>query len=161
MQETKMQHPPLPARFGQQLGIVSTLYRSLIESLLAPHGVTWAQFSLLLHLARRDGASRISEIASAVRLTQPAVTKMVQKFAAQQMVIVRSDQNDGRNRLVEITVDGRTKLEAMQGTFGPVFEKLLLGWKAEELERLVDDLTRLSEALAALNEEQLGQKKPS
>jgi MarR family transcriptional regulator for hemolysin len=159
MQEVSMQHPPLPARFGQQLGIVSTLYRSLIESLLVPHDVTWAQFSLLLHLARRNGASRISEIASAVKLTQPAVTKVVQKFSAQQMVIVRSDQSDGRNRLVEITEEGRSRLVAMQRSFGPAFHELLLDWSEEEIERLINDLTRLSETLAILNEAQRGQKK--
>lgn len=159
MQEVSMQHPPLPARFGQQLGIVSTLYRSLIESLLVPHDVTWAQFSLLLHLARRNGASRISEIASAVKLTQPAVTKVVQKFSAQQMVTVRSDQSDGRNRLVEITEEGRSRLVAMQRSFGPAFHELLLDWNEEEIEHLINDLTRLSETLAILNEAQRGQKK--
>ncbi|NVO26703.1 winged helix-turn-helix transcriptional regulator [Donghicola sp. C2-DW-16] len=155
-----MQHPPLPAQFGQQLGVVSTLYRSLIESLLVPHDVTWAQFSLLLHLARRSGPSRISEIASSVNLTQPAVTKVVQKFSAQQMVIVRSDQNDGRNRLVEITEVGRTRLVAMQQSFGPAFHELLLDWSSEEIERLIHDLTRLSATLVTLNEAQRGQKKP-
>ncbi|NVO25500.1 MarR family winged helix-turn-helix transcriptional regulator [Donghicola mangrovi] len=155
-----MQHPPLSAQFGQQLGVVSTLYRSLIESLLVPHDVTWAQFSLLLHLARRSGPSRISEIASAVNLTQPAVTKVVQKFSAQQMVFVRSDQNDGRNRLVEITEVGRTRLVAMQQSFGPAFHELLLDWSSEEIERLIHDLTRLSATLVTLNEAQRGQKKP-
>lgn len=147
-----MQQPPLPARFGQQLGVVSTLYRGLIERLLAPHDVTWAQFTLLLHLARRGGPSRISEIAAAIELTQPAVTKVVQKFVNQGLVEVRRDDADARNRPVRITAEGMARLTAMQRSFGPVFDDLLQGWEAQDLERLIADLTRLTEKLTALND---------
>ena len=147
-----MQKPPIPARFGQQLGVVSTLYRGLIERLLAPHDVTWAQFTLLLHLARKGEASRISEVAAAIELTQPAVTKVVQKFVSQQLVEIRRDDNDARNRPVRITAEGMARLTEMQRSFGPVFDDLLQGWEEADLERLIADLTRLTEKLNALNE---------
>ena len=146
-----MEQPPLPARFGQQLGVVSTLYRGLIERLLAPHDVTWAQFTLLLHLSRRGGPSRISEMAAAVELTQPAVTKVVQKFVKQRLVEVRRDDADARNRPVMITEEGMARLVAMQRSFGPAFDDLLQGWEAQDLERLIADLTRLTEKLTSLN----------
>jgi MarR family transcriptional regulator, transcriptional regulator for hemolysin len=146
-----MQQPPLPARLGQQLGIVSTLYRGLIERLLAPHDVTWAQFTLLLHLARRGGASRISEIAAAIELTQPAVSKVVQKFAQSRWIEIGRDDTDARNRPVRITTEGMARLAAMQRSFGPVFGELLDGWQQADLERLVVDLARLTEKLNALS----------
>jgi MarR family transcriptional regulator, transcriptional regulator for hemolysin len=147
-----MQQPPLPARFGQQLGVVSTLYRGLVERLLTPHDVTWAQFALLLHLARRGGPSRISEIASAIELTQPAVTKIVQKFASQNLVEIHRDQIDGRNRLVRITPDGIARLLAIQRMFGPVFDELLEGWEEIDLDRLIADLLRLTDRLNAMRQ---------
>ena len=146
-----MQQPPLPARLGQQLGVVSTLYRGLIERLLAPHDVTWAQFTLLLHLARREGASRISEIAAAIELTQPAVSKVVQKFAHLRWIDIGRDDTDARNRPVRITTEGLARLAAMQRSFGPVFGELLDGWQQAELERLIADLKRLAEKLNALS----------
>ncbi len=146
-----MQQPPLPARFGQQLGVVSTLYRGLIERLLAPHDVTYAQFTLLLHLARRGDSSRISEIAAAVALTQPAVSKVVQKFAQLRWIEIGRDDTDARNRPVRITTEGMARLAAMQRSFSPVFGELLEGWQQTDLERLIVDLTRLTEKLATLS----------
>jgi MarR family transcriptional regulator, transcriptional regulator for hemolysin len=145
-----MQEPPISARFGQQLGVVSTLYRGLIERFLSPHDLTWAQFSLLLHLARRAGPGGISEMAVAVELTQSAVTKVVQKFVAQGLVEILRDDHDARNRLVRITPVGIVRLQAVQQSFGPVFDDLLAGWRIDELERLIADLTRLTTKLNAL-----------
>lgn len=136
---------------------MSTLCRGLIERLLAPYDVTWGQFTLLLHLARRGGPSRISEIAAAIELTQPAVTKVVQKFVGQKLVEIRRDDNDARNRPVRITAEGIARLTAKQRSFGPVFNELLQGWDEAELERLTADLTRLTEKLSALN--QAGRKR--
>jgi hypothetical protein len=44
------------------------------------------------------------------------------------------------------------RLAAMQRSFGPVFDDLLQGWEALDLERLIADLTRLTEKLTALND---------
>lgn len=149
--KTKMQRPPLPARFGQQLGIVTTLYRGLIERLLAPHDVTWAQFALLLHLARQGRPSRISDIATAIEVTQPAVTKVVQKFLRQNLVEIARDDQDARNRPVTITAKGLARLSAIQGAFGPMFSQLLAGWPEQDLERLITDLTTLTQRLRDLD----------
>ena len=147
----KTQQPPLPARFGQQLGIVTSLYRGLIERLLAPHDVTWAQFALLLHLARQGRPSRISDIAHAIEVTQPAVTKVVQKFHRQNLVEIARDDHDARNRPVRITALGLDRLTAIQGSFGPMFNDLLAGWSEQELERLIIDLTRITQRLTEMN----------
>lgn len=139
--------PPLPARFGQQLGIASTLYAGLIARLLEPHGLTSPQFALLVHLARRGKPSRISEMAAAVELTQPAVTKAVQKFVGLGWVEVGRDSRDARNRPVRITPAGQARLGEVQRGFGPAFARLLDGWSEAELERLTADLARLTARL--------------
>ena len=145
--------PPLPARFGQQLGILGTLYAGLIGRLLAPHGLTAPQFALLVHLARRGGPSRISEMARAVELTQPAVTKAVRKFADLGWVSVARDARDGRNRPVSLTPAGLTRVSEVQRAFGPAFDTLLDGWTEAELERLIADLARLTARLEAMRPE--------
>lgn len=147
-----MNQLPLPARFGQQMGIASNLYRGLIERLLAPHDLTWPQFTLLLHLARRGGPGRISEIAATIELTQSAVTKVVQKFAGQGLVEILRDDHDARNRPVRITPAGLARQTAVQQSFGPMFDTLLSGWSTEDLERLIADLTRLSVQMDALKQ---------
>ncbi len=138
------------AAFGQQLGIVSQLYAGLIERLLAPHGLTWPQFTVLVHLARRSGAARISDIAAATGLTQPAVTKMVQKFAALGWVETGRDSTDQRNRPLALTARGRATVATIQQGFGPAFAALTAGFAPTDLARLTADLARLAAALDAL-----------
>jgi DNA-binding MarR family transcriptional regulator len=145
--------PPLPARLGQRLGIVAQLYTGLVTRLLEPHDLTWPQFALLLHLARRGSPGRISDMAAAVDLTQPAVTKIVQKFATMGLVEVARDTSDQRNRPVRITALGQERLGAVQRSFGPAFDALLEGWDEAALERLVADLARLSNRLELLRNE--------
>lgn len=142
--------PPLPARFGQQLGITSQLYSALIARLLEPHDLTYPQFMLLVHLARQGQPRRISDMARAVDLTQSAVTKAVQKFMALGWVEIGQDVRDGRNKPVRITALGQARLVAVQQSFGPVFAELLQGWDSQALERLIHDLGMLSARLQSL-----------
>lgn len=135
------------ARLGVQLGIVSQLYTGLLTRLLDPHGVTYPQFALLVHLSRRSGPARVSDMATAVELTQPAVTKMVQKFADAGWVTVQRDSADQRNRPVTMTAEGRTRVQAIQRDFGPTFDAMLQGWTTDEIARLTADLGRLTQFL--------------
>jgi MarR family transcriptional regulator, transcriptional regulator for hemolysin len=146
--EVNQQNPM--AAFGQQLGIVAQLYTGLIERLLAPHGLTWPQFTVLVHLARRKGPARISDIARAVELTQPAVTKIAQKFEGAGWVAVLRDPNDQRNRLLALTEPGSAQMREIQQGFGPAFARLASGLTPEDLERITVDLARLAQALDAL-----------
>ena len=148
----KPEQPPLPARFGQQLGVMATLYRAVMERLLAPHDLTWGQFALLLHLARRGAPNRISDIALAIDVTQPAVTKVVQKFQSLGWVDIQRDRQDARNRLVGITAQGLARVGAIQQSFGPVFQGLLTDWPVADIERMTQDLTRLTARLAEIND---------
>lgn len=142
-----MQHPPLPARFAVQLGILSNLYAGLMARLLDPHGLTYPQFMLLLHLDRRKGDARISDIARAIDLTQPAVTKIIQKFVAQGWVSSGQDARDQRSRPVRITEAGRAHAQTVQRSFAPAFATLLNDWQPDDIARLTEDLMRLSQTL--------------
>jgi DNA-binding MarR family transcriptional regulator len=139
------------AAFGQQLGIVSQLYAGLIERLLAPYGLTWPQFTVLVFLARRSAPARISDAAAATGLTQPAVTKMVQKFIGLGWVATGRDAADQRNRPLTLTDQGRASIGAIQQAFGPAFAALTAGFAPADLARLTADLARLTDALNALN----------
>lgn len=138
---------PLPAQFGQALGIVTTKYTGLLVRLLDPHDLTLPQLAVLIHLARRSEASRISDTAQAVELTQSAVTKIVQKFESLGLVESTRDRRDGRNKPVQITAQGRAHLGAVQRSFGPAFAQMLDGWTPERLATLTQELETLSATL--------------
>lgn len=132
------------AALGVQLGITSQLYLALMARLVEPHGLTYPQFALLVHLSRRSEPARISDMALAVELTQPAVTKAVQKFQTLGLVQVTTDRADGRNRLVSLTPEGRARVGAVQRAFAPAFAGMLAGWSPDDIARLTADLARLS-----------------
>ena len=94
--------PELMGECATWLAIVTQLYTARMNSLLAASGMTLAQFSILHHLAnpRLAGGSRISDIASAVEVGQPAVTKTIAKFQIRGLVELADDPQDKRARLV-------------------------------------------------------------
>lgn len=134
---------PLVAGFGVQLGILSQLYIGLMERLVEPHGLTYPQFALLVHLSRRSEPARVSDMAASVELTQSAVTKAVQKFTRMGFVTVSRDSKDQRNRPVVMTEVGRARVTAIQRSFGPAFSAMLEGWQPDEVARVTGDLARL------------------
>ncbi|NBR89285.1 MAG: MarR family transcriptional regulator [Rhodobacteraceae bacterium] len=141
---------PLPARFGVQMGIASQLYSGLMHRLLEPHGLTYGQFTVLLHLLRRQSPTRLTSICNAVELNQPAVTKVIQKFQQLGWITTLPDPQDQRGRLIEISAEGRAQAIRIQQSFGPVFEELMRGWSADEVETLIGSLTVLCSRLDAL-----------
>lgn len=151
--ENKPSLIPLPARFGQALGIASQRYSELIERLLAPHGLTWPQFAVLIYLLRQSAPARIADITRAVDLTQPAVTKIVQKFRGLGWVTTTADPQDQRNRPLALTPTGRQAAQMIQQGFGPTFAELMQGWDMQDAERLIADLHRLSARLIEMSDQ--------
>lgn len=89
-------------------------------------------------------------MARTVEMTQSAVTKAVQKFAALGWVDIRTDSADQRNRPVQISAAGQGHVLRVQRSFGPAFAVLMQGWQEEELEQMIDNLARLRRQLDAL-----------
>jgi len=137
------------AALGVQLGILSQLYAGFMTRLLDPHGLTYPQFTLLMHLTRRTEPCRISDVSSAVDLTQSAVTKAVQKFQKMGWVEVLRDSADQRNRPIRVTGEGRAHVGAILKDFGPAFSRMLDGWDEADITRLTGDVGRLAAWLDA------------
>ncbi len=138
-----------------RFGITSQLYQSLLARRLAAHDLTPAQLSVLAHLSRRrrpDGtpdAQRITEIAHAVEVRQPAVTKMIAKFAGHGWVRLVATPHDRRARAAQITEAGAAHLRAVQKALIPDLPRWFADWTPEELDAFLTSLTRFSQFLDA------------
>jgi DNA-binding MarR family transcriptional regulator len=145
--QTRDQIMELVTRFG----IASQLYTGAIERRLAPHGLTFAQLSVLSHMARvgKGGAEalRVTQIAQAVEVNQPAVTKMLTKFEGAGWVAFQSSANDRRARAASITPAGLAHLAQVRQSLFPELGQFLATWAPEERERLIQDLQRLGSFL--------------
>ncbi len=88
-----------------EIGIISQLAENLFQSHL-PKGMTVAQFSVLNHLLRLEVQETISELASAMQVTQPTMSSTVRKLEDKGLVELVHEQDDRRIRRVAVTAAG-------------------------------------------------------
>ena len=112
------------------LSIVSQLYNGRMAKLLEPHGMTLGQFSILHHIARPKiaGDTRISDIAEAVLVEQPAVTKAIAKFDSMGLVELTSCPLDKRAKLVTATTKAATCSILFMSILAQIYSKCLVLW---------------------------------
>jgi len=135
-----------------KLAIVSAQYQSILENRLAPFGLTMPQLSVLSHVARKREALRITDIARAVQVGQPAVTKMIAKFASSGWITLTSDPNDKRVKKAEITREGGEHLMRLQTSLMPEMPEFLASWDQAELDAFLSNLTKFISFLNSLSE---------
>ena len=73
-----------------------------MTNLPEPHSLTLGQVGILHHIVRQRsrGGSRISDIAAAVEVGQPAVTKALAKFRNMELVDFADSPTDKRSKIV-------------------------------------------------------------
>lgn len=134
-----------------RFGIASQLYQGAMERRLAQHGVTLAQLSVLSHLARNQqraiGPQRVTQIARAVEVNQPGVTKMLAKFESAGWVRFDTSTTDKRTRAASITPAGLAHLGAIRQGLFPELGQFLAEWPEETRKRFTQDLQYFGEFL--------------
>nr|WP_258141898.1 MULTISPECIES: MarR family transcriptional regulator [unclassified Arthrobacter] len=107
-----------------------------IESVLKPHGLTFARFELLALLSfAREGALPMNKASARLQVHPTSVTNSVDRLERAGLVRRAAHPGDGRTKLVEITGQGRNVVErATLELNGTVFGNP--GFSAPELDRL-------------------------
>ena len=124
----------LEEHVGYLLVQVCKAHRQCAESALNEHGVHAGQEMILLQLYSGEGIPQ-SQLAEALCVEPPTVTRMLQRMEASGLVERRADPADARVSLVSLTEQGR------QAEL-----PILRAW--DELEaRLVAGLTDMEQAL--------------
>ncbi|AKS45534.1 DNA-binding transcriptional regulator, MarR family [Octadecabacter temperatus] len=122
-----------------------------MATLLEPHGLTTGQFSILHHITRPaiGGGSRVSEIAAAVEVEQPAVTKALAKFQNLGLVEIVSHKSDKRAKVVSATPAAGALLGRIYQDIGPDLQKVFGSIDEAELEAFAKTLKQLGQWLDA------------
>ena len=140
---------PMVAECSTWLSIVSKLFGTRMGVLLEPHGLTQGQFSILHHIVRQgsDSGSRVSEIAAAVEVEQPAVTKTLAKFKNMGLVEMTTSPRDKRAKLVKATPQAGPLLGKIYEDIGPDLFQVFSALEVSEVERFTQQLKAVGQWL--------------
>ena len=140
---------PLIAECSTWLSIVSKLFDTRMGVLLAPHGLTPSQFSILHHIARQriQGGHSISQIAAAVEVEQPAVTKAVTKFQNMNLVQINAHTSDKRSKMVQPTDEANRLIGMIYKDMGPDLFNVFNSLNGSDIEAFAAQLKTLGQWL--------------
>lgn len=127
-----------------------SLYRAQVSVLRHirsdfPDEVTFTEYDVLFNLARqRDRSLRLRELNRHLLLSQPSVSRMIDRLAARGLVVKSPDPDDARGTLVALTPEG----VALFRRVGSEHSRVISERMASSLdERELRDLTRLCNKL--------------
>lgn len=155
----KQQKHPWDALNSPAALLVNALFRSRNhiwgndQQIVAKHGLTWSQFSVLLNLHAQFPECTMSptEMYSAAQVTSGGLTKMLNSMETDDLIVRVDDPNDGRSRHVKLTRRGRKRIEAIVDELVETNTALLNTiLEKGETKQLVKLLQKLSRGLDAM-----------
>lgn len=118
-----------------RLSHVAKLHRARAASLLAGIGLYPGQETILKALVDEDGRT-MGELAAALSVRPPTVTKMVSRLGAQGLVERRASEGDARLGRVYLTEDGRQRASEIDQVWKQLEKHSLAGLDTKERKRL-------------------------
>lgn len=102
----------LDSHLGYWLRAVSNHVSHAFKSKVEAHGVTVAEWVVLRALYDVESV-KPSELATTLGLTRGAISKLVDRLVAKELVSVRDDRSDGRAQWVRLRSKGRALVPAL------------------------------------------------
>jgi DNA-binding MarR family transcriptional regulator len=101
---------------------VARKLRETSQETLAPWEITPAQFRAL-RVLRRNGVMRLSELSDRLQIAPRSTTEVIDALESRDLVRRRSDPDDRRATLVEVTEQGTGVLDAIRAVRGTEAER--------------------------------------
>jgi DNA-binding MarR family transcriptional regulator len=132
---------------GWPLIHAARLHRARINGRLADLGLFAGQEQVLQVLTTTE-ALTITQLADALRVRPPTVSKMITRLAMVGLTERHGGPDDARVVQVRLTQEGRRKAAAVAGLWDEVEDELLIGLDAKERRRLRKLLRKVAKNLA-------------
>ncbi|SDE58695.1 MarR family winged helix-turn-helix transcriptional regulator [Rhodococcus tukisamuensis] len=133
-----------PVEVIGRIGRIGTQALARLDQMLAPSGVTRAEFDVLGALARGGRPLRASEVTAVTMVSGAATTKHADRLVTMGLVRRRPFERDGRVVLLELTEAGRAFVAEHFPRRLELDRQLLAGLDAVEREALSKLLRRIS-----------------
>ena len=148
-----MAHEDVLSILGRDLVAVGRLWRRLISARLAAHGLPDAQWLILDNLHRSGDNISQKTIAQRLGLEQSALVRVLKELEAQGHITRTRAPEDSRTRIVTLTEQGRSTVDAISAGARRFDETILAGFTSTELQRLYSQLQVMRKRLTKLDSE--------
>lgn len=106
--------------------------------------LTQAEYDVLLTVTRGEGmTARLRDVTANMLISQPSVSRLVDRMAARGLVTKCPDPDDGRGALVRATADGATAFRKIASTHGRSIAERMSVLEDDELAQLRDLAAKL------------------
>ena len=136
----------LSRNFGFLLNDVARLMRTAYDRRIRKLGLTRAQWWVLTHLYRANGATQ-TELAETLEIEKPTLGRLLDRLEAKGWVRREHDASDRRVWRVHLTEEVEPALRTMRAIAAELRRDALTGISAAERERFVDTLLAIKENL--------------
>jgi MarR family transcriptional regulator for hemolysin len=138
-----------------QLVDTARAMRTFIDQCARRHGMTRAQWGVLLRLERREGMTQ-AEMADALEIQPISLVRLIDRLCEQRLVERRPHPSDRRANRLYLTPKGWTTLERMAPLGREIADRLLAGMGEPEATQLLRRLLRIKDNIRAAAEPEGG-----
>ena len=118
---------------------VGRLLRTYADQKARLHGMTRAQWAVLLRLERREGLKQ-SELAEALDIQPITLTRLVDRLCANGLIERRADPNDRRAKQLYLTPAARPLIDRIADRVEDLSDTVLDGIAPAELDQMLSRL---------------------
>src|SRR5205823_12168465 len=127
---------------GRLLSRVKMAMHEALESELAPHDITAAQFVILMNLASGEVDSA-SKLCKGVSYDPGAMTRMLDRLERKGLIRRARCGNDRRKVILELTADGKAVYPKLIATYVDILNRFMHGFTKAEAHQLETLLSRM------------------
>ncbi|MDH6229891.1 MarR family transcriptional regulator for hemolysin [Mesorhizobium soli] len=134
-------------RLGFLIHDAARLMRKRFETLASGHGLSSAQWRLLVRVVKDEGVTQ-ARLAEVLEVEPISVSRLVDRMEEGGWIERRQHASDRRVRLIFATDKSRRAFEAIKGFAGEVFEQALTGLSPEERQTVLRGLMTIVDNLS-------------
>lgn len=131
-----------------QLTDVARALRTYVDQCVRRHGMTRAQWGVLLRLDRREGMTQ-TEMADALEIQPISLVRLIDRLCEQKLVERRPHPSDRRANRLYLTPKGRATLERLAPLGREISADVLAGFEDREIGRMLQQLMRIKDNIRA------------
>jgi len=139
----------LQGRALRDLLIVNQLVTTRLTRALQPTPLSLTSVSLLSFLRRAPQGASVSQIAEAMEVNQPAVSKTLKALDEAGALTTERDPDDARRLVVRMTDAGHALLGQAEMAMHPAASAIFRDLDSRSLDQLVHDLEALAATISA------------